>query len=233
MKAVTQEPFYLRHPIPVLYEDEHYMAFNKPAGVLVIPSPEEDKNTLVNIVNHQYAKGANVPRLFPCHRLDRDTSGVILFAKGKKAQQAMMMVFKQKRVKKNYIAFVQGHLHRKVGEMRGHIRKLESRRYYREEPENYAITRYKVTEQRDDFAIVSVEPVTGRTNQIRIQFSEMGHPLVGDRKYAIARDFALKFKRSALHAASVECINPLTKQRINITCNLPNDMEAFLARHRN
>ena len=81
---------YLEKPIEVLSEGDDYIGFNKPSGLLVIPSPKGEQNTLVNIVNHQYKQRGGENRLYPCHRLDRDTSGVILFAKGKSNQQKLM-----------------------------------------------------------------------------------------------------------------------------------------------
>ena len=101
---------FLEKPIAVLYEDERTMVFNKPAGLLVIPTPDEEPNTLLNIVNHQYAENKDFGKLHPCHRLDRETSGVILFAKGKQNQQRTMDLFHKKMIKKVYVAFVQGKL---------------------------------------------------------------------------------------------------------------------------
>src|ERR1039457_6836613 len=102
----------LRIQIPVLYEDENCLVFNKPSGLLVIPTDKNEQHTLVNIVNQQYtppvAGQASQGHLYPAHRLDRDTSGVILFAKGKETQEKLMQFFKDKEVKKTYIAFVHG-----------------------------------------------------------------------------------------------------------------------------
>ena len=90
-----------------------------------------------------------------------------------------------------------------------------------------AVTRYKIIEIRRGFTVVEVHPVTGRTNQIRIQFSEIGHPLVGERKYAFGKDFQLKFRRTALHAGSLSFKHPVFKNKIKIQSPLPEDMEQF------
>src|SRR3989338_11470920 len=116
--------------IHVLYEDESYIVFDKPAGVLVIPAPGEQKQTLVDIVNRQYAP-ARGWKLHPCHRLDRETSGAIIFAKGKGQQQAMMEFFHKKAVIKKYIAFVHGRLPRRQGEMHSEIRDLDQVKFHR------------------------------------------------------------------------------------------------------
>ncbi len=214
--------------IPIIYEDEHYVVFNKPAGLLVIPTPKNEKNTLVNIVNHQYALGMKVGHLHPCHRLDRETSGLIIFAKTKRAQQMMMELFKQRVVKKKYIAFTHGHLKKRQGEYKGAVVSLEEKRFRKGFEGEFGITRYKVLEERKAYSVVEVEPVTGRTNQIRVHFSEMGHPLLGDRKYSFARDYDLKFRRVALHAYQLGFVNPTSDKKIYAEVELPKDMGEFL-----
>lgn len=216
----------MKTPIEILYEDAEYIVFNKPAGLLVVPSPHHEPDTLVHRVNEQF-KNPSL-KLYPCHRLDRDTSGLILFAKGKSNQERMMEVFKRRQIKKKYIAFVQGKIARRIGELKGMIYNPHDRPRFKQPEGKLAITRYKVVEIRKHFSIVEAEPLTGRTNQIRIQFKEIGHPLVGERKYAFARDYAVKFRRTALHAQSLEWIQPVTHKKVQITCDLAKDMVDFL-----
>src|SRR3989338_525560 len=229
---MQNEPLFLRKPIPVLYEDESYIVFDKPAGLLVIPTPQCEKNTLVNIVNHKYAPSQGW-RLHPCHRLDRETSGAILFAKGKQCQKLMMGVFQKRTVIKKYIALVQGRLSKAAGELRSRVLDFDQKKYRKGSAGQLAITRYRMLQQKRVFGIVEVQPLTGRTNQIRIQFSEIGHPLVGERKYARGRDYALKFRRAALHACALEWTQPVSHKRIHVTADLPDDMEVFIARNGN
>ncbi len=241
--------------VPILYEDDSYIVFDKPACLLVIPTPKNEKNTLVNIVNQQCADIGSW-NLHPCHRLDREVSGAIIFAKGKRSQKLMMELFKQRQVAKKYIAFVHGKMSTGSGEFRSSIEK--SKHLYLSEPglrnpdalsglgisgrnqKNFkknlsvqsAITRYKVIEERKGFSIVEVYPVTGRNNQIRIHFSKNRHPLLGDRKYSFQRDYDLKFRRTALHAMALEWQNPVTHEKVDVRSNLPNDMEVFLGNDR-
>ncbi len=222
-----------KRTVPILYEDDHYIVFDKPSGILVIPTPRNEQNTLVNIVNAQCAPFLSEGKLHPCHRLDRDTSGVIVFAKGKRCQKLMMDVFQRKEIKKRYIAFVHGRLERREGSLKSYIQDLDQRRYHGYSKGKPAITHYRVLQQKKKFGVVEVHPVTGRTNQIRIQFAQIGHPLVGERKYTIARDFSLKFRRVALHAQTLEWRHPITKEVIKVTADLPNDMEEFSARNGN
>lgn len=220
-----------KNPVKILYEDDHYVVFDKPSGLLVIPTPKNERNTLVNIVNQRCDSSGAQARLHPCHRLDRDTSGVILFAKGKHPQKLMMEIFKKRAVFKKYIAFVHGRLDRRHGELRSCIEHLEQKKFRRRSTAKLSITRYKVIQEKKRFSIVEVQPVTGRTNQIRIQFSEIGHPLVGERKYALGRDYALKFRRVALHAQTLEWTHPVSRQKIKVTSQIPKDMEDFIARN--
>ena len=217
--------------IPILYQDEYFVAFDKPSGVLVIPSPKKERYTLLSLVNDANSSKEEGVRLHPCHRLDRDTSGSILFAWGKKNQQMMMKLFHRHQVKKKYIAFTQGRIKIKQGEFRSAIKDFDQRRFSSNANAKLAITRFKVIALKRDYSIVEVFPVTGRTNQIRIQFAEAGFPLVGERKYAFAKDFALKFRRVALHACEIDFVHPVKRNPVNIISPLPKDMEEFTHTH--
>ena len=216
-----------KNPIPILYEDDYYIIFNKPANLLVIPTAEEEKNTLVNIANQQYPSVTEEYKLHPCHRIDRETSGIIIFAKGKKNQAFMMDEFKKRTIKKEYVAFVRGKLKNKSGEIKRPIinYKKKFRNKHVAEP---ALTRYIVMSIQKLYSVVRVFPITGRTNQIRIHFSELGHPLVGDRKYSFGKDFTVKFRRAALHASKITFTHPVTRKNISVTCEIPEDMRVFL-----
>jgi len=206
----------------IIYEDQWIMVVDKPSGMLVIPTPKKETNTLTDLLNADLDRRGIEANAHPCHRLDRETSGLILYAKGKKAQKILMDEFKNRRVKKRYIAFIQGSPAQREGTIK---KSLFNRNKKRAEP---AETRYKVLEAKRGFSIVEVEPVTGRTNQIRIHFKGIGHPLVGESVYAFRKDFDIKFKRVALHAAELEFVHPVTGKELKFTSPLPSDMESFL-----
>ncbi len=216
--------------IPVLFEDEDYIVFEKPSGMLVVPSPRQEQHTLESIVNRD-RKTQGPFRLWPCHRLDRDTSGAILFAKGKSNQRFMTEAFKHRQVKKTYLALVQGRLKYPAGEIKSKIKDQMERRWHRKGEGKLATTRYKVLSLKKNFSILEVYPLTGRTHQIRIQLSEIGHPLLGERLYALGRDYDLKFPRTALHASRLEWFHPKKKKMIAVDCPLPKDMEQFIERN--
>ena len=202
--------------IPIVYEDDYLLVADKPSGLLVIPTPKKESRTLTSILNDDLEKRSLSYRLHPCHRLDRGTSGLIIYAKGISAQQKMMQEFKQKRVKKAYIAFVQGSPAGAQGQIQKNIEGAS------------ALTKYKVIEKRRDFAIVEVNPLTGRTNQIRIHFKEIGHPVLGDTKFSFRRDFKVKAKRLCLHAQEIEFSHPVTKKYMKLRADLPKDLKELL-----
>lgn len=200
----------------IIYEDESIIIVDKPPGMLIIPTPKKETDTLTHLLNRQLDARRIQVNAYPCHRLDRETSGLIIYAKGKAVQKIMMSKFKERRVKKYYLAFVHGHLNKRRGAIDIPIERKR------------AITKYAVLEERNNFSVVEVEPITGRTNQIRVHFKAIGHPLVGERKYAFARDYGLKFRRAALHAYKIEFAHPLTNRPLSFSAPLPQDMEEFL-----
>lgn len=206
----------------IIYEDEWLIVVDKPSGMLVIPTPKKEKNTLTDLLNEELDERGVEANAHPCHRLDRETSGLVIYAKGKAAQRLMMDEFKKRAVKKRYIAFVQG-LVRKNHDI------IKSKIYNRNKRRNEeAVTRYGVLEKQGGFSVLEVEPITGRTNQIRIHFSGLGHPLLGEDVYAFRKDFALRFKRVALHARSLEFEHPVTKKWLKIDSPLPGDMSNLI-----
>lgn len=206
----------------IVYEDDRLIVVDKPSGMLVIPTPKKETNTLTDLLNRELDERGVVANAYPCHRLDRETSGLILYAKGKATQGLMMEEFRKRNVKKTYIAFVHGRLQKNSGVINKPIHNRNKNRL------EDAITKYKVLELRKDFSVLEVEPVTGRTNQIRIHLKGIGHPLVGESVYVFRKDFKLKFKRVALHAKGIEFVHPATKEKLKFTSELPKDMEKLI-----
>lgn len=201
----------------IIYQDQYIAVINKPSGLLTIPSPKNEKYTLTSLVNQMLKKELSAPNLYPCHRLDRETSGLIIYAFGKAIQQKMMEEFRQKKVKKKYLAFIQGIPKKNEGIINYKI------------DNQPALTNYKIVEKKSSgFSVVIAEPITGKTNQIRLHFKMLGHPIVGERKFAFAKDFYLRFKRLALHAQEVSFIHPATGKPMYFKEEIPLDMREFL-----
>jgi len=203
----------------ILYEDEWLLAVDKPAGLLTIPAPLKKARTLTGILNDDASQRGVSWRLHPCHRLDRETSGVMLYAKGKSVQQKMMRLFKERRVKKTYYAFVHGRPSRPQGDIKFPVEGKP------------ALTHYRVLEYRKDFSIVEAMPVTGRKNQIRLHFKALGFPVVGETRFCFRRDFALKARRLCLHARSLEFNHPVSSRHLCLQSQVPQDMRRFLESH--
>lgn len=195
------------------------LVVDKPAGLLTIPTPHNEKRTLTSILNDDLKERGLLYRLHPCHRLDRETSGLVIYAKGKSIQKKMMDEFKNKNVGKRYLAFVQGTVIKDQGEIN---RPIEFRP---------AITKYRVSQRRKDFTVVEVMLLTGRTNQIRIHLKAIGYPIVGETKYAFRKDFKLRAKRLCLHARDLEFLHPVTKKVTRLSAGLPEDLNKFLDNH--
>ncbi len=205
--------------IPVIYEDDWLLVVDKPAGLLVVPTPRNESRTLSSILDEEYKNRGFTYNLYPCHRIDRETSGLVIYAKGKSIQQKMMELFRQKKIKKTYVAFVQGNISRMQGEIAKPIEGAPS------------VTKYRALENRKDFSILELNPLTGRTNQIRLHLKSIGHPIVGETRFAFRKDFALKAKRMCLHAKSLEFIHPKTNRPLLITSELAGDLKEFLHKH--
>ena len=167
-----------------IYQDQYILVVNKPSGLLTVPVGEKGQNDLTSMLNG--LKGSDERELiYPCHRLDKETSGVIVFAKGRAVQQNMMDQFRNKEIQKAYIAFVQGKIKQTNGILKNYIQGAWP--YKKQGPAKLAITKFRLLYKNNDLSVLEVEPVTGRTNQIRIQFKMIGHPLVGGRHLRVPR----------------------------------------------
>ncbi len=205
--------------IPVAFEDDWLLVVDKPAGLLSVPTPKDESRTLTSILN-QDAREKNLGyHLYPCHRLDRQTSGLVIYAKSKAIEQKMALVFRDRKVSKKYIAFVHGKLAHAQGAISSAIEGKS------------ALTKYRVIEERSNYSVLEVAPVTGRTNQIRIHFKSIQHPLVGEDKFIFRKDYALRFKRICLHAQELEFLHPVTQKQLSLQLDLPLDLKKFLKDH--
>jgi len=206
--------------IPIVYEDDWLLVVNKPAGLLSVPTPKNESRTLTSILNQDLEESGNkIVRLYPCHRLDRETSGLIIYAKSKSTQEKMMNTFRNRLVSKKYIAFVHGKLVHKTCQINSVIEGKS------------ALTKYKVIQEKSNYSVVEVSPVTGRTNQIRIHFKSIQHPLVGEDKFAFRRDFTLRFKRICLDAQELNFKHPITGKDLRVSIDLALDLKDFLIKH--
>lgn len=206
----------------IVYEDDWLIVVDKPSGMLVISTVKNEAHTLTHLLNKELDGRGIAANAYPCHRLDRDTSGLVIYAKGKKAQKLMMDEFKKRAVKKLYTAIVNGTVKKDSGEITGSIYNRNRDRY------EEAVTEYRVLKRGGGFSVLEVQPVTGRTNQIRIHMKGSGHPILGERVYAFRRDSDFRFKRLALHARYLGFRHPATGKDMSFVSDLRKDMAEFI-----
>jgi 23S rRNA pseudouridine1911/1915/1917 synthase len=226
-------------PLSIVYEDSALLVVDKPAGMVVHPAPGHSSGTLVNALLAHCPELAHMDDERPgiVHRLDRDTSGLILVAKGEKVRKALQRQFKERLVRKAYLVLLDGHLHPAWGRIEApvgrdphHRQRMAVLRGGRA-----AVTEYHVLEQAShqtgpaagDYSLVDAEPRTGRTHQIRVHFASIGHPVVGDTVYGRRRS-QLPLPRQFLHAWKLGFKHPDSGQRINLVAPLPPDLSSVL-----
>lgn len=226
--------------INILYEDEHILAIDKPAGLMVHGDGRSDEPTLVDWILEKYpalrdvgepmtlADGTTIMRPGIVHRLDRETSGVLLIAKTPQAHERLKGQFQKHTIEKIYRAFVcgvmkreRGVIDRPIGRSTSDIRQWSAQRGARGEMRQ-AITHYRVLAWGNGFSYLELRPMTGRTHQIRVHLKAFNHPVVGDILYGGEQGAALGFERCALHAVSIAFTLP-GGARITVTAPLPND----------
>jgi 23S rRNA pseudouridine1911/1915/1917 synthase len=208
--------------LPILFENADIVAINKPSGLVVHPDGRTEEPTVIDWILERYpesggvgeplvlSSGTVIDRPGIVHRLDRDTSGVLLVAKTQPTFLYLKEQFKKRTLRKKYLAFVfgymrerEGSIDRPIGRSRKDFR-LWSAQHGAKGVLREAVTNYEVLRTTQQHSYVSIEPKTGRTHQIRVHFKAINHPVVGDPLYASKREAALGFTRTALHASSLE-----------------------------
>ncbi|GAB4572432.1 MAG: RluA family pseudouridine synthase [Anaerolineae bacterium] len=219
-------------PLDVLYEDNDLIAINKPAGMVVHPSYGHTSGTLVNAVLYRWPELREVGdqhRAGIVHRLDKDTSGVIVVARTPRAHRALAEQFEQRRTTKKYLALVEGNPQSASGRIEAPIgrdpRQRKRMAVIRDGRE--AITEYTVLEYYADHALLEVRIFTGRTHQIRVHLAFIGHPIVGDDVYGYRKQ-RIKLKRNFLHAAELTVYSPTTGEPLTFRAPLPAGLQNIL-----
>jgi 23S rRNA pseudouridine1911/1915/1917 synthase len=206
--------------VSIIFEDDYLIAAEKPAGVLSYPLPGSDEKTIGDIL------GA-----LPAHRLDRDTSGILVLAKDKSTKAKMQKLFKDREIVKEYTTLVWGKLEPRVGEINIPLGRGSKDRLKvvpsvtgRESHTIYEVTEYF---PKSNTSLLKVGLKTGRTHQIRVHMSAIGHPVVGDPKYSNKK---VELERQFLHASHIQFIHPVTGKAVDIISELPDDLSHYLAR---
>ncbi len=214
-------------PLNIIYEDEAYIVVNKPAGIPVHPSMDHYTDSLSNGIAFYFNQIGLKKKIRPVNRLDKDTSGIVIFAKNEYIQECLVRQMKSKEFIKRYIAVVNGNLDNLEGTINAPIARKEGSIIERciSETGNIAITHYKVLKRKPNFDIVECILETGRTHQIRVHFAYLGHSLLSDTLYGTSSSL---INRQALHAYEVEFTHPLSKKKVKYIATVPEDLNKLM-----
>jgi 23S rRNA pseudouridine1911/1915/1917 synthase len=216
--------------IDIIYEDDDIVVVNKQSGIVVHPSYGHPSGTLLNAL-----MGHSVGKYNPylVHRLDKDTSGVIVFAKNEKAKISISKQLQERVIKKIYFAAVKGIIAETKGIIKAPLgRSPQNRKLISVNPlaKKTAITEFKVIERKDDYTLLKVIIITGRTHQIRSHMKYINHPIMGDKQYGGSKIIGVKrCERQMLHAYNITFKHPSTSKIVKFTAQLPNDMKEIFS----
>lgn len=209
--------------IEIIYEDDYLIAVNKPPDMPTHPSFGHQGDTLANVITYHYGD----VMFRPVNRLDRDTSGIVLISKDQLTAHKISQQLKSGNVYKQYTAILNGKINPIKGRIETYIKRVSDSIIMREAAESgidseFAVTDYECIGCSNDYSIVNASPLTGRTHQLRVHFSYIGYPILGDTMYGTSSEL---INRQALHSHKTEFIHPYTMNPIKIIAPLPTDLE--------
>jgi 23S rRNA pseudouridine1911/1915/1917 synthase len=226
--------------LDIVFEDDDIIVINKPAGLITHPGSGNPEGTLANALLNHNPELSKVDRVGIVHRLDKDTSGLLVVAKNNISQQHLIKQLQQRTVKREYNAICYGHLIAGgiIDEPIGRDSRVRTKQAVSESGKE-AITHFRIIQKFNDFTLVKLLLETGRTHQIRVHMSHIGYPLVGDSTYGRGlslpkgasdelKDVLKNFTRQALHAKKLEFVHPTTNNLVHFKAELPDDMQQLL-----
>lgn len=214
-------------PLNIIYEDDYLLVLNKPANIAIHPSILHFDNSLSNGVKFYFDKLGLKKKIRIVNRLDRNTSGIVILAKNEYIQECLIKQMKTNEFKKEYLAIAKGILESKSGTLNFPIAGKEGSIIERtvSSDGDSAITHYDVVKEFNNLSLVHIVLETGRTHQIRVHFSHIGHPILGDTLYGSPSEL---INRQALHSYKLTFIHPVTKKELILESSLPNDIKNII-----
>jgi 23S rRNA pseudouridine1911/1915/1917 synthase len=224
-KATDEQHF---RGISIVYEDDYLIVVDKHAGILSVAVPNKSTPTAYNMLSY-HVKLQNISnKIFIVHRLDRDTSGLLIFAKSQNVQDALQDSWHNTVIERSYLAVVEGKVEKTEGTVTSYLTESKALIVYSSQnPEHgkEAITHYKLLKSNEKFSLLKVDLETGRKNQIRVHLKDIGHPVVGDKKYGSVTD---PIGRLGLHAWVLGFTHPVTNEQMRFETNIPRKFERLV-----
>lgn len=216
----------VRSKLPIIYEDDHIIVINKPSGLLSIASDNEKRSTAYRILSDYVQQKDKHNRVFVVHRLDEDTSGVLMIAKDKVTQEKYQDNWNDLVSKRGYYAIVDGILKEKQGTITSYLKKNTQNMMYssKDKSGQYSVTHYKVIKEKGEYSLLDVNIDSGRKNQIRVHLGDVGHHVVGDDKYGKPTN---PIKRLGLHAYELDIKDPYTGKMFKFKAPIPKEFETL------
>ena len=214
-------------PFDILFEDDNIIVVNKPSGLLTIATNKEKEKTLYHIVREYLISKNKNSKVFIVHRLDKDTSGIILLAKNEKIKNKLQENWNNYVSLREYIAVIEGQLEKKSDRIIEYLKETSTNLVYstKNKEGKEAITNYKVIKENSNYSLVEIKLETGRKNQIRVAFSNLKHPIVGDKKYGEKKS---KENRLYLHANRLKIFYPELKKEILFETPVPTEFKKIM-----
>ena len=228
LRTAKRQPRFTRE-IAILHEDDFVLALNKPAGLLAVPVKGPETPSALSVLSEELK--SNRQRAYIVHRIDRFTSGVLLFAKTQAAREALVRQFRAHTPVREYLAIVRGHIASAQGTLVHYFRRDRQFQKLSTERDPLAARAelgYSVERQLRGASLVRVTLVTGLQNQIRAQFAAIGHHVVGDRKYCPEEALERRIDRVALHAARLQFAHPFSGENVSVQCKPPFEFQSLL-----
>ena len=221
--TLCAKPKFLSADIKIIYEDNDIIVVDKPAGLLSVATEKEKERTVHDILKRHFFQ----KRVYPIHRLDRDTSGLIIFALNLKAKEGLKSQFKDRSLSRHYMAIVHGSPSPSEGFWESYLYEDPNlvMRETTKDRGKLALSFYQTVHASKDLSLLNIHLKTGRKNQIRVQSAAQNHPIVGDKKYGLSGD---PFKRLGLHAYLVEFTHPTTAKRLCFKSLLPRELRNII-----
>jgi len=207
--------------IKILYEDDNIIAIDKPSGLLTVGTEKEKTNTAYSLLSHFVKTEDKSNKIFIVHRLDRDTSGVLVFARSTMDRDILQEYWHNENHKREYVALVCGKVDKSNGRIESWLKENANLQVFsslRPDDGQHAITNWELMQQNDDFSLLKVVPETGRRNQIRVHMCDIGFPIVGDRRYGNGQN---PIGRLGLHATLLSFVHPQSGKVLQFESAVP------------